>query len=76
MGLDFEFQAGEALSFINQYAPPKMSVCCAPIAPRTSAMHFSECLKASVRATDIVARLAGDEFVVLLQGFKSEPTRR
>jgi hypothetical protein len=26
MGLDFEFQAGEALSFIIQYAPPKMSV--------------------------------------------------
>jgi diguanylate cyclase (GGDEF)-like protein len=31
-------------------------------------MHFSECLKASVRATDIVARLARDEFVVLLPG--------
>lgn len=30
--------------------------------------HFSECLKACVRATDRIARLAGDEFVVLLPG--------
>ena len=28
--------------------------------------HFASCLKASVRATDIIARLAGDEFVILL----------
>jgi diguanylate cyclase (GGDEF)-like protein len=38
--------------------------------------HFSECLKASVRATDTIARLAGDEFVVLLPGFTGEPMRR
>jgi diguanylate cyclase (GGDEF)-like protein len=32
--------------------------------------HFGECLRANVRATDIIARLAGDEFVVLLPGLQ------
>jgi diguanylate cyclase (GGDEF)-like protein/PAS domain S-box-containing protein len=30
--------------------------------------HFGSCLQASVRRTDVVARLAGDEFVILLKG--------
>jgi diguanylate cyclase (GGDEF)-like protein len=31
-------------------------------------IHVAACLKACVRETDIVARLAGDEFVILLHG--------
>lgn len=30
--------------------------------------HLSDCLKASMRTTDTIARLAGDEFVLLLPG--------
>jgi hypothetical protein len=75
MGLDFEFQAGEALSFIIQYAPPMMSVCCASIAPRTSAMHFSECGKACAPQTSLPAWRAMS-LLCSCQGFKSEPTRR
>jgi GGDEF domain-containing protein len=34
--------------------------------------YFSECLRTCVRGTDTIARLAGDEFVVLLPGASQE----
>ncbi|HEY1808448.1 MAG TPA: diguanylate cyclase [Acidobacteriaceae bacterium] len=34
-------------------------------------MHVADCLKASVRVSDTVARLAGDEFIVLLPGLST-----
>lgn len=33
--------------------------------------HFSECLRAAVRATDFVARLGGDEFCIVLDNIKT-----
>jgi len=38
-------------------------------------VHFAECLRESLRATDLAARLGGEEFVALLPGADLEQTR-